>query len=796
LSGADVVVAHNRTYLCAYDYIEYYPRVRVNKHLGSISDAADSGLMAAVPTKWASTAVLRGFTYSVVRLDLNQPEFQGGLPSIEVKMNGKLLHDPRDPAFPNDTPVCSNNPALVALDYLMSEMCGIPYTDIPIADYQTAANVCDETITIDGVSVAKYTFNGTINSDQDPEKMLESIAASMAGGIVGTTWGCWAGKYVAPVMALTQDDVVGSFSFVAGTQGSDLYNGVRGQYVSPENDYVVTDFVPYQNATYVAADEREEWNNIDFPFTDSVQRVHNLCRIALEYQRNGFTINSVFSLKAWVLKAGKRITFTSALLGQTNKVYLITDKRYGPEMGVELTLKEDAESIYDLADAIVVDETPNTGLPNPFDIAPLVSITCSSGTDQLFLNSDGTVTSRILLEWPITTVPSVLNGGLIEIEYMQIDGEAWNKVQTTGDEISVYLAPLNDGKLYKIRARAVNTGLNAKSIWTYTTHQVIGKTQPPPDMTDLSIAGRTLLWTAISRSLVPDMAGYIFRYHFGSNLDWNSSVGLHDGIVTSSPFTPEDLPYGSMTIMGKAVDTSGNESNAAVYIITDLGDAKIENIVETFDFGATSYAGTQINCYLVGVDLSADDLDSLYGTDLQSFYGSDADSFYDSSSYAQMIYTTNPITPALALVGSMMTLDVSILGIDQVFEYRKSDPTPGVWQTWPGQLPATTDYYEIRVTIGAGAVRGVISKFNLVVDAPDIREEISDLVVAASATTIPYTKNFTSIKTVTATLQGNSSGAVTVEIDKTSPLSPTIKAYNSAHTLVAGAKADIMIGGY
>jgi hypothetical protein len=84
----------------------------------------------------------------------------------------------------------------------------------------------------------------------------------------------------------------------------------------------------------------------------------------------------------------------------------------------------------------------------------------------------------------------------------------------------------------------------------------------------------------------------------------------------------------------------------------------------------------------------------------------------------------------------------------------------------------------------------------LTIDAPDIVETVSDLTISSSGTAIPYTKTFTSIKVVHATLQANGSGAVTVEIDKSSPLAPTIKAYNSSHTAVSGAKADIFLQGY
>jgi mRNA-degrading endonuclease RelE of RelBE toxin-antitoxin system len=128
-------------YRVTYQYANNTSQVRVKKHLGAPDDPADTSLLAECPDKWKDTAVLRGFTYTVIRLDLRQAEFQNGLPDINVLMKGRKLYDPR-----TGLTAWSSNPALAALDYLTSEMCGIDIEDIPIASYITAANVCDEQV--------------------------------------------------------------------------------------------------------------------------------------------------------------------------------------------------------------------------------------------------------------------------------------------------------------------------------------------------------------------------------------------------------------------------------------------------------------------------------------------------------------------------------------------------------------------------------------------------------------------------------------------------------------------------
>jgi hypothetical protein len=182
-----------------------------------------------------------------------------------------------------------------------------------------------------------------------------------------------------------------------------------------------------------------------------------------------------------------------------------------------------------------------------------------------------------------------------------------------------------------------------------------------------------------------------------------------------------------------------------------------------------------------------------------------------------MVYVTKDVPVSSALAGSIMTLVAQSQGTDLHIDYRlagpgpfygpdgqsfygaDSDPfygEPGPWQPWPGQIVVDRDVYQFRVTIGAGSTQGVLQSLVLTVDAPDMVEELQDVPISSTGTAIPYTKPFTSIKTIQTTLQVNGSGAVSLETDKSLPLAPKVFAYNSVHTPVSGAKADISLQGY
>lgn len=317
--------------------------------------------------------------------------------------------------------------------------------------------------------------------------------------------------------------------------------------------------------------------------------------------------------------------------------------------------------------------------------------------------------------------------------------------------------------------------------------------------------------------------GYIFKYNMGNNLDWNLGIQLQSEPVTLFPYRISVTLVGTVTILCRAIDKAGNISNASVAVIKDLGDPYINNVVATYAIMPNATPpGTYTGGSVVSNKLYSAGLDVFYGDAAQSFYSestNDLSDFYDPSSYSQMVFTTNEYTPTTVLVGSLMSYNLIASGTNILVEYRELSYAPfydtvttnsfygvstddfyGNAFTGPW-LPFTTVQtsnvtYQYRITTGYGLIQGVIDTFTVIIDAPDIVETVSNLSISSSGTTIPYTSSFTNITNIQATLQTNGSGAETIEVNKSSPLAPTIKAFNSSHTAVSGATADITLKGY
>jgi hypothetical protein len=756
-------------YAVYYDYTVITPMVRVTKHLGVAGDPADPALIA-LGVGWLPSSTLTGLCYTVVRLNLNQPEFQGGIPAIEAVIRGKKLYDVR-----TSTRAWSQNPALAVYDYLTSEMCGVPASDIPMADYITAANVCDEqsesgtaqaatsmsltlaaaahtaldyyaswvvkiiggtgagqtrnvmtsiknwfvhskyadtatwnrcsTVTTSGNQVTstnavdpfvgqfndtgvalarrtftisadlwldaadggipyqfllydglyasinmspvfnlsmarthysftatfpagitsssltgrldpqtgfspgmyfraenwnvvegadvpfistastpavgiaidtpwaiipdatsvysfgnvspRYTINGTITADQDQAKMLDALAACMAGGIVGTTWSCWAGKYIAPIFAIDQSDIIGALSVVSGTSDASLYNGIKGQFIGAENSYVVTDFAPYQNSAYVTADGGQQWNNIDFLFTDTSQRIWNLCRIYLEDQRLGFTVKATFSLKCWGLRCGDRVTFTSTFLGQSSTIYRVTDKKFGQDQGVELTLKADVSTIWDSVDATTAVSAPVTNLQNPFLVGTPGNLQV---VEQLYTTTGSVgVRSSATASWSAVADSTVIGYRLF---YKPYDTGVWI-VQLVPNGTNFTLTDPAPGK-FDFKVCAVNS-LGVVSAFTPTlTTTLYGLTAAPSNVTGFNvIAMAGMAWCSWNKTADLDVkigGRAIIRHCTEATPTWEKSYQISEFTGdTSSGFAP--LYSGTYFI--KFVDSTGHYSDTA-----------------------------------------------------------------------------------------------------------------------------------------------------------------------------------------------------------------------------------------
>ena len=204
------------------------------------------------------------------RLEFDADAFPNGLPNISAIVQGKKLFDPR-----TSTTVYSTNPALAIRDYLTDNIYGFGSSSSEIDDtsFTTAANICDENVTLSGGGTEKkYTINGTFESNGSPKQILENLLTSMGGSVIFSNgkFKTKAAKYVAPTVTLDENDLRGSISLQSRRSRRDNYNAVKGIFTSPTNNYVAADYPAFTSTTFQNEDNGEQiFLDLDLPYTTS-----------------------------------------------------------------------------------------------------------------------------------------------------------------------------------------------------------------------------------------------------------------------------------------------------------------------------------------------------------------------------------------------------------------------------------------------------------------------------------------------------------------------------------------------
>lgn len=557
---------------------------------------------------WTDAHRQEGCAKICVQLSWKQSIFPTGIPNIRAMIKGKKVLDPRvSPAVT----AYSTNAALCVADYMSSSLgMGADYTtEIDEALLVAAANVCDEQVLLKRGSPqqyeSRYTMNGTYVLSETPRDLLPQLLGAMQGMVVylDGRWRLRAGAYITPTVTLDEDDARGALSVTTRRPRRDNFNGVKGVFVDP-TAWQPTDFPPVTNAAYIAEDNGEQvWKDINLRFTTSPSMAQRIAKIELERARKQTAVAMPCHLSAYVNQPPETVMLNNTRFGWSAKVFEIaelaftpdTDANGEPVLGVDLTLRETASTVYDwsAAEEQIMGVAPDLVLPA--DIGPITGLALSSGTADLYLAGDGTVHSRIHVTWTAVVDAFVTDSGHIEIQYALAAGSppAWlNAPNTAGDATSAYIDPVNDAVQYSVRVRAVNS-LAVASDWNEAPpHLVIGKTALPADVTGFSAQQNGLnvnfQWAQAADA---DLAGYEIRYAPVASAAWGSATVI-TSVTRGTAITNGFVPPGTWRLMLKARDTSGNYSLTAAVFDIVVGN---ENNLVVSSEQAPQWLGSKLN---------------------------------------------------------------------------------------------------------------------------------------------------------------------------------------------------------
>ena len=311
----------------------------------------------------------------------------------------------------------------------------------------------------------------------------------------------------------------------------------------------------------------------EFRTLTSTYQAEEMAEIVLRRSRESLGLSIIAGFNAYQLHIGDIVNITLSSLGFSAKAFRVLQMTFNEDYTITLQLVEHQDSFYTFATKGQVASTPSTTLPNPFAIQPPASVTL---TDELIEYADGVVLTRL----------NILVGASTDkfVQYYQVEAKKTSednfKIISSGTELRHEFLNVIDGENYTVRAKAINA-LGVSSTFTSATHTVVGATETPADVTDLSVSlvgsnQMELSWTPVADL---DISWYEIRFQsVTSGATWNESTPIAKVVRRKSNALTINAQVGSYCI--KAVDKLGNSSAEASIVSTNVSSlANFTNVL-------------------------------------------------------------------------------------------------------------------------------------------------------------------------------------------------------------------------
>lgn len=331
--------------------------------------------------KWGATRRLTGCSYVHLRIKRTgnakkaESPLVNGLPSrVTIKGKGAKIYDPRLDSTvtggsgtqrANDQTTWGasqsgyrDNPALQLLWFLLgwkinsklSVGCGVPPARIDMASFITAANICDEAITLAAGGTQPRYRTGGVASDSDARMEVIQIFLSAMNGTLRDSGGrlalvCMKNDLSSPVLEFTEDDILGDFTWNQTRGLDESFNAIRGKYTDPSNNALFQP-VEYPSPPLTSVDGIERMQTLDLPFVQEGRRAQRIAKQALQRAQYKGVFSATFNMKALGCQVGNCVWISLEALGWSNKPFRVISQGINTNGQIPMTLIEENAAIY------------------------------------------------------------------------------------------------------------------------------------------------------------------------------------------------------------------------------------------------------------------------------------------------------------------------------------------------------------------------------------------------------------------------------------------------------------------
>ena len=555
-------------------------------------------------SSWTSNHRLRGVSYLALKFKWNQDCFMG-IPDVKAVIKGRKVYDPNldgtktggSGSHREDTAstwAWSNNPVLCTLDYMRNARFGLgvanSYFDGDYADWQTAADVCDTDVTPYGSASAidLLDMNYVLDTKKKCIENLKQLVSGFRGYLnyANGEYKVLAESTGSASISLTENNIIGGIK-VSSLTRNDRFNRVIVTFVNPDKNYQADEaqWPPVDDSGLTSADQHAtmktadggflQEGRFDFPTITNIYQAEELAEVICRRSRNNMNVALRCDATGLDLMVGELVNITHSTPSFSAKTFRVQGMQVNSDLTTELQLTEYQASFYTWTAKAQAATIPDTTLPNPFSVVAPASVTL---TDELIEYSDGIVITRL----------NILVGASTDkfVQYYQVEtkktSESDYKVIAKGTVLNYHQLNVIDDVSYSVRVKAINS-MGVSSGYTTATRTIIGATEIPNDVTDLSVSlvgsnQMELTWSPVSDL---DISWYEIRYQsVTSGATWNQSTPLGKVVRRKSDSYTTNAKTGAFLI--KAVDKLGNSSAAESIVYTNISGLQAYSNVATY----------------------------------------------------------------------------------------------------------------------------------------------------------------------------------------------------------------------
>jgi hypothetical protein len=232
----------------------------------------------------------------------------------------------------------------------LSVGCGVPYSRIDMESFITAANTCDENITLAiGGTQKRYRTSGTASDADDRMEIINNLLASMNGTLRDNggklTVTAMKNDLADYVLTFNEGDMLGEFDWQQTRGLTENYNIARGRYVDPSNNSLYQ-MVDYPEVGFAAPDGIERVMSLDLPYIEDGRRAQRIAKQVLQRNQYRGLFSTTFNAKALGCQVGDVVRISLEVLGWSNKLFRVISQEIRFDGQVPMALVEENAAIY------------------------------------------------------------------------------------------------------------------------------------------------------------------------------------------------------------------------------------------------------------------------------------------------------------------------------------------------------------------------------------------------------------------------------------------------------------------